>query len=134
MKRGALKAFVASHVDLSQPVVEETQRLWSLAKHARLGTTEKSIEQVIYRIRKSPDLRAAVRGNGNDTEEPEIVLTTARSELMRGEDLLHDLAHARETLSGLAGHVQSALEVLARIEAETTRRREHLQRFVTEWL
>ncbi|SRR5713101_2006021 len=133
MKKGALKAFVLSHVDLSESVTEETQRLLPLAKKAHLATTGRSIEQVIYRIRKSPELRAAVRGNGHGTE-PAIVVTTAREELVRGEDLVHDLAHARERLSGLIEHVQSALDVLARLEAETARRREHLQRFVTEWL
>ena len=129
MQRGALTAFVASHVELSQPVMAEAQRLQPLAKKAHLKTTTRSIEQVIYRLRKSPTPPMAGSGNGTAP-----AVTTLRAELVRSDDILQDLAKAREMLSGLQGHAQTALDVLARLEAETQRRSEHLRRFMSEWL
>src|SRR6266571_1291403 len=100
MQRGALKAFVASHVNLSHPVVlEEARRLLPLAKKARLATSEGSIAQVIYRLR---EMSTSKTDNGNGTEP-----AAARTELVRSDDLQRDLANAREHLTVLAAGVQA---------------------------
>jgi hypothetical protein len=64
---GVLKAFVLKHADLNAtPLAKEAERVWKLAKDAGIKTTDGSIKNSMYVLRKGsglPPLRPSTRPN-----------------------------------------------------------------------
>jgi hypothetical protein len=70
---GVLKAFVLKHADLNAtPLAKEAERVWKLAKDAGIKTTDGSIKNSMYVLRKGsglPPLRASTHKRKTDRRD-----------------------------------------------------------------
>ena len=85
-----VKQFVAENANLSAlPIIKEARRIVKLARKQRLTTTENSVAQIIYTLRKTP---AAANGLNGFTGGSQAVETAAELTAMVASGELSEAA------------------------------------------